>query len=44
MPAQIGQFLNNESYIGLALHLMEPGRLDTGPVLLKETFALQADS
>lgn len=36
--------LNGESEIGITCHLMEPGRLDSGPIILQETIAVTKET
>ena len=36
--------LNGESHVGLTIHFMEPGVLDSGPVLLKERLPLTQET
>lgn len=36
--------LNGEDHIGLCVHLMEPGQLDSGPVVRRDLFAVDDDT
>ena len=36
--------LNSEPRVGLTIHRMTPGRLDSGPILLQDTYQLTADT
>ncbi|MDX2085776.1 MAG: methionyl-tRNA formyltransferase [Candidatus Melainabacteria bacterium] len=36
--------LNGEEEQGLCVHLMEPGRLDSGPIILQERFPIKSDT